>query len=44
MPMFLAQQPTEIAAKAREEMLAHGYDPAKPNLDSKFLNWLRDNC
>ncbi len=43
-PLFLAQSPAEVAAKAKEDMLARGYDPEKPNLDGKFLNWLRSSC
>jgi hypothetical protein len=44
LPLALAQSPPEIVAKTKEEMLARGYDPEKPNLDGKFLNWLRENC
>ena len=42
LPLALAQSPAEIVAKAKEEMLACGLDPEKPNLDGKFLSWLRD--
>ncbi len=44
LPLFLALSPAEVAAKAKEEMLAGGYDPEKPNVDGKFLNWLRNRC
>jgi hypothetical protein len=44
LPLLFAQSPPEMVAKAREEMLAHGYNLDKPNLEGKFLNWLRDNC
>jgi len=30
-------------AKAREEMRAIEYDPANPNIDSKFLRWMQGN-
>jgi len=43
-PLLFSQSPPELVAKAKEGMLAHGYDPDKPNLPGKFLNWLRDNC
>jgi len=44
LPLALAQAPPEIMAKTKEEMLAHGCDPKKPNLDQKSLDWLRHNC
>lgn len=31
-------------AKLKEELRALGYDPEKPIVDDKFLNYLRDNC
>jgi|SRR6266536_3651297 len=44
LPLLFAQSPADHAAKAKEEMLASGYDPEKPKLDAKFLDWLRNNC
>ena len=44
LPLLFAQSATELVAKAKEEMLADGYDPEKPKLDGKFLDWLRNNC
>jgi hypothetical protein len=43
-PRLLAESPADVAAKATEEMLAGGFDPASPNIDQKFLDWLRTNC
>lgn len=43
LPLLLAKSP-EIAEKAKENMRAEGYDPDKPNIDSKFIEWLRNNC
>ena len=43
LPLLLAKSP-EIAEKAKESMRAEGYDPDKPNIDAKFLEWLRDHC
>lgn len=31
-------------AKIREDLRALGYDPEKPLVDGKFLDYLRDNC
>ena len=44
LPLLFAKSPPDEVAKAKKDMLAHGYDPDKPNLEGKFLNWLRDNC
>jgi hypothetical protein len=44
LPQVLAQMPSEEAVKMREEMKASGFDPAKPNIDSKFIRWLQDSC
>ena len=41
LPLRLAQLPAEVVAEAKESMRAEGYDPDKPNVDSKFLDWLR---
>jgi hypothetical protein len=41
MPLIFAQISAEDAQKAKQEMLAGGYDPDKPNIDRKFLDWLR---
>ncbi len=41
MPLVFAQISAEDGKKAKEEMLAGGYDPDKPNIDGKFLDWLR---
>jgi hypothetical protein len=43
LPLLLAKSP-EIAEKAKENMRAEGYDPDKPNIDAKFVEWLRKNC
>ena len=43
LPLLLAK-PSEIAEKAKENMRAEGYDPDRPNFDSKFLDWLQNNC
>ncbi len=42
--LMLSQSPAEVAATAKEEMRAAGYDADKPKIDGKFLDWLRDNC
>ena len=39
LPMILAQNPSELAA-----LLAGGYNPEEPNVDRKFLDFLRKNC
>jgi len=39
----LSLAPEEIAAKAREELRAHGYDPDKPAIDAKFQSWLTEH-
>lgn len=39
-PKMLSQLPPEVAERAREQMKAEGYDPARPNIDAKFLHWL----
>lgn len=44
LPQALANFPAETVAKAKEEMLANGYDPNTPNVDGKFLDWLREHC
>jgi hypothetical protein len=38
LPLLFAETPPELATKAKEEMLAGGYNPEKPNLDGKFLD------
>ena len=40
----LTQSPAEVVKRAKEEMRAGGYDADKPNIDGRFLDWLRDNC
>jgi hypothetical protein len=42
-PQMLATYSAEIVEKAKEEMRAGGYDPDKPNVDNKFLDWLRSS-
>ena len=32
----------EETAKMREEMKAGGFDPTKPDIDGKFIRWLRE--
>ena len=44
LPQVLAQIPADEATKMREAMKASGFDPAKPNIDSKFIRWLQDSC
>ena len=44
LPQILAQAPADFVAQARELMQAQGYDPARPNIDSKFLRWLQEKC
>lgn len=43
-PLAFAKLSTDEVAKAKEEMRAGGYDPDKPQIDSKFLDWLRNHC
>jgi len=43
LPILLAKSPPEHAAKTKEAMLAGGYNPEKPNIDSKFLSLLLRN-
>jgi hypothetical protein len=43
-PLAFEKASAEDAAKAKEEMRARGYDPEKPNVDGKFLEWLNTNC
>lgn len=42
-PQILATYPPETFEKAKEEMRAGGYDPDKPQIDSKFLDWLSNH-
>ncbi len=42
--LHLTQVPAEVAARGREEMRAEGYDPDKPMIDRKFLDWLQEKC
>jgi hypothetical protein len=42
-PQMLATYSAETLGKAKEEMRAGGYDPDKPNVDIKFLDWLRSS-
>jgi hypothetical protein len=44
LPLRLAQLPADVVAKWTEAMRAEGRDPDKPNVDGKFLDWLRDSC
>ena len=44
LPQLLAQSPADVLSEAEEHMLARGYNPEKPNLDGKFLDWLQKNC
>jgi hypothetical protein len=44
LPFLFSKSSKEDAAKAMEEMRAGGYDPDKPNIDGKFLDWLQNNC
>jgi hypothetical protein len=39
-PQMLATYSPEMVEKATEELRAGGYDPDKPNVDAKFLDWL----
>ncbi len=41
LPRLLTRFSAEDAQKAKEEMLAGGYDPDMPNINRKFLDWLR---
>lgn len=34
----------EAQARTKEDLRALGYDPEKPIVDGKFLDYLRDNC
>ena len=42
-PQMFATYSAEIVEKVKEEMRAGGYDPDRPNVDRKFLDWIR-NC
>jgi hypothetical protein len=43
LPMLLAKSAPEHVANAKEAMLAGGYNPERPNIDSKFLDLLLRN-
>lgn len=42
-PQMLATYSAETVEKVKEEMRAGGCDPDKPNVDRKFLEWLRNS-
>jgi hypothetical protein len=44
LPLLLAKSSAEDVVKAKEEMRAGGYDPDKPNIDTKFIDWTKNNC
>ena len=41
--LLLKQSSEETVSKAKEMFMAQGYDPDKPEIDSKFLAWMRDH-
>lgn len=39
--LVMKQRPDADCSELKHEMIAHGYDPNAPKIDSKFLMWLR---
>ncbi|HWY69326.1 MAG TPA: hypothetical protein VNX88_11705 [Terriglobales bacterium] len=40
--MAMKQRPEVDCSEFKREMIAHGYDPDAPKIDSKFLAWMRN--
>jgi len=41
-PVAMKQRPELECSELKREVIAHGYDPEQPKIDSRFLAWMRN--